>query len=169
MKKNICIFGGSRSGKNKKIENSSKIIGQIIAEMGFNSKAVAHPRDVALNANLIITTTPSREPLLNADWVQPGTHITAVGSDTADKQELDSKILSKARVVADSLAQSESRGEIFRAVEAGDIDRASVVELGNVMGGRSQGRMAEDEITIADLTGVAVQDLAIATAVLKNV
>ncbi|MBT6431690.1 MAG: ornithine cyclodeaminase family protein [Deltaproteobacteria bacterium] len=140
-----------------------------IAKMGFNATVVGHPRDVALNANLIITTTPSREPLLSADWIQPGTHITAVGSDTADKQELDSKILSKARVVADSLAQSESRGEIYRAVEAGDIDRSSVVELGNVMGGRSQGRMAEDEITIADLTGVAVQDLAIATAVFKNV
>lgn len=139
-----------------------------VAAMGIKARVVSHPREVALNSNLIITTTPSREPLLNLEWIQPGTHITAVGSDTADKQELDSKILSQARVVADSLSQSESRGEIFRAVEANDLERASVVELGDVMGGRSKGRTAEDEITVADLTGVAVQDLAIATAVLKN-
>ena len=135
--------------------------------MGYEPSVVGSPEQVASGANLIVTTTPSREPLLQAKWIQPGTHITAVGSDTAEKQELDPAILSRAIVVSDSLSQSESRGEVYRAVEAGVLKRSDVVELGNVIGGRATGRSSADDITVADLTGVAVQDLAIATAVLN--
>ena len=136
-----------------------------LEEMGFQPSIVSSPREVAAGANLIVTTTPSREPLLQAEWIQPGTHITAVGSDTAEKQELDSEILKRAIVISDSLSQSKSRGEVYRAVEAGVLNRTEVVELGDVIGGRAPGRVSESNITVADLTGVAVQDLAIATAV----
>ncbi len=136
--------------------------------MGYDATIAASPEAVAAGANLIVTTTPSREPLLQSSWIRPGTHITAVGSDTAEKQELDPQILSRARVIADSLSQSETRGEVCRAVELGAIQRTDVVELGDVIGGRASGRKSANDITVADLTGVAVQDLAIATAVLTE-
>ena len=150
---------------NRSDENAQSLV-KDLEMMGYEPSVVDSPEEVASGANLIITTTPSREPLLQAKWIQPGTHITAVGSDTAEKQELDPAILSRAIVVSDSLSQSESRGEVYRAVEAGTLKRSDVVELGDVIGGRATGRSSADDITVADLTGVAVQDLAIASAVL---
>jgi ornithine cyclodeaminase len=100
--------------------------------------------------------------------LRPGTHITAVGSDTPQKQELDAAVLSRAdRVVADSIEQCLVRGEICHAMKAGSIDRGDVVELGDVIAGRTPGRTSEDQITVADLTGVAVQDIKIAEAVFQ--
>jgi len=124
--------------------------------------------EVADRCNLIVTTTPSKTPLLSADRVRVGTHITAIGSDTVDKIELDPKILAGAdRVVVDSLPQSETRGEVFRAVDAGELQRESVVELGAVISARVPGRTDDQQVTVCDLTGVAVQDLMIAKGVLE--
>ena len=126
-------------------------------------------RDITHSCNLIVTTTPSTVPLLKAVEIKPGTHITAVGSDTPDKIELEPEVLERADVVVvDSLAQSESRGEVFRAVQAGAIGRDNVLELGNILAGRQLGRRNDDQITIADLTGVAVQDIQIAKAVYRE-
>lgn len=123
------------------------------------------PGQVAERCGLIVTTTPSRKPLLEAGAVSPGTHITAIGSDTTDKIELAPEILGAADlVVVDSLPQSESRGEVFQAVEAGFLSRDGVIELGALVAGEG-GRGSAHEVTVCDLTGVAVQDLAIATAV----
>ncbi len=128
------------------------------------------PDDVADHCNLIVTTTPAKEPLLQAAMIRPGTHITAMGSDTEDKIELDPQILAAAdRVVVDSLPQSETRGEIRQAVKAGVLDRGSVVELGSVIAGTAAGRTDDRQITVCDLTGVAVQDLMIAKGVLEGV
>jgi len=116
--------------------------------------------------NLIVTATPSKRPLLSAEYLEKGTHITAVGSDTADKQELDPEILLHADlVVADSIVQCMERGEIFKAMEAGKMVKNKVVELGDIISGTSRGRDNKEQITVADLTGVAVQDIGIATAV----
>ena len=121
------------------------------------------------SCNLIVTTTPATDPLLQASWIQPGTHITAMGSDTPGKQELDAAILQQADVVvADSISQCVERGEVAKALEAGAICEEDVVELGNVISGDSVGRSSNDQITIADLTGVAVQDIQITKAVLKS-
>ena len=126
------------------------------------------PRQIAANCNLIVTTTPSKTPLLRDEDIRIGTHITAVGSDTPEKIELDPDILKRADlVVADSLSQSLTRGEIHRAVQAGVLDRSGVIELGNIAKG-VKARGSED-ITVADLTGVAVQDIQIATAVYRQV
>jgi len=122
--------------------------------------------DVAAAANLIVTCTPSTRPILEAGWIRPGTHITAVGSDTAAKQELEAAVLARAdRVVVDSLSQSELRGEAFKAVTAGAIGRERLVELGRVIEDKSLRRGSDEEITVADLTGVAVQDIQISQAV----
>lgn len=129
---------------------------------------VSETREVAANANLIVTTTPSKTPLLQVDDIRPGTHITAVGADTTDKIELDSAILKKADlVVSDSLPQSETRGEIYQAVKAGMIQRENVVELGTIIAQGKKARSDDNQITVADLTGVAVQDIQIATAILE--
>lgn len=120
-------------------------------------------------SNLIVTVTPSKTPLIKAEEVRPGTHITAVGSDTPEKIELEPALLVKADiVVSDSLPQSESRGEIFRAVQAGALKRDRVLELGNLAGGRVKGRENDSQVTVCDLTGVAVQDIMISKAVFEK-
>jgi len=133
---------------------------------GLTIRTTLRAEDVAAAADLIVTCTPSTRPLLRAEWIRPGTHITAVGSDTAAKQELDAAILARAGlVVVDSLSQSELRGEVFRAVSAGAIGRDRLVELGRVIEDPAIRRASADEITVADLTGVAVQDIQISAAV----
>ena len=121
---------------------------------------------VAKACQLIVTTTPSHSPLIFATDIGPGTHITAVGSDTKEKQELDAQILLRADlVVADSIFQCLERGEIYKALSAGLIDSNELVELGDIIRGKHFGRTDPNQITIADLTGVAVQDIKIAEAV----
>ncbi|MEM7117290.1 MAG: ornithine cyclodeaminase family protein [Chloroflexota bacterium] len=133
---------------------------------GFRVTAVSTTSELAACCNLIVTTTPATEPLLMADAIQAGTHITAMGSDTHHKQELDAAILTKANlVVADSISQCLERGEIMQALKHDAIQTADLVELGDVIAGKATGRTSEDEITVADLTGVAVQDIQITTAV----
>ena len=133
---------------------------------GLRVRTTLRAEEVAAAANLIVTCTPSTKPLLEAGWIRPGTHITAVGSDTAVKQELDPMILGRAdRVVVDSLGQSELRGEVFRAVGAGALGRDRLVELGRVVMDPKLGRSSEEDVTVADLTGVAVQDIQISKAV----
>ena len=137
---------------------------------GLAIRTTLRAEDVAAAANLIVTCTPSTRPLLQAGWIRPGTHITAMGSDTALKQELDPAILARAdRVVVDSLSQSELRGEVYRAVGAGALRRDRLIELGRVIEDPGLRRASDDEITVADLTGVAVQDIMISQAVFKAV
>ncbi|MCU0243555.1 MAG: ornithine cyclodeaminase family protein [Acidobacteria bacterium] len=138
-----------------------------MAGPGLEIATTLRAEEVAAEADLIVTCTPSTAPLLRAEWIRPGTHITAMGSDTAAKQELDPAILARAdRIVVDSLAQSELRGEVYKAVAAGAIGRDRLTELGRVVADPALGRASEAEITVADLTGVAVQDIQIAKAVL---
>ncbi|KAA3665082.1 MAG: ornithine cyclodeaminase family protein [Chloroflexi bacterium] len=134
--------------------------------LGFRVEVTRETAVIQQTCNLIVTTTPSDTPLLHASDLQPGTHITAVGSDTPHKQELDAHILARANVVvADSIPQCLARGEIYQAIQAGLLTQDRLVELGNVIGGVSNGRSHDTQITVADLTGVAVQDIGIATAV----
>ena len=135
----------------------------------FEVATTLEATDILKNCRLVVTTTPSSEPLLDAHDLQPGTHITAVGSDTPHKQELDSAILGRAdMVVADSIPQCLERGEISKALQSGHMSQEHVVELGEIISGKVAGRTAEDQITVADLTGVAVQDIQIAKAVYEG-
>ena len=133
---------------------------------GFMIKTTEDIRDIQEECKLIVTTTPSLTPLLLSDHLQKGTHITAVGSDTPDKHELDPEILRQADlVVADSMEQCLVRGEIHQAMKAGLFEKHQMLELGQIISGTIKGRESKDQITVADLTGVAVQDMAIAQAV----
>ncbi|HIA28237.1 MAG TPA: ornithine cyclodeaminase family protein [Planctomycetes bacterium] len=139
-----------------------------IAELGFDTSTVESVEELCAHCNLIVTTTPAKEPLIRSEWIAPGTHITAIGSDTPGKQELDAEVLLGADlVVADRLSQCRQRGEIASALASGNFDESRVIELGDIVGGRTAGRSNDDQITVADLTGVAIQDLQIALAVYK--
>jgi ornithine cyclodeaminase len=137
--------------------------------VGFAVATAGQPAEVAAEAELLVTTTASHQPLLRARDVRPGTHVTAVGSDTADKQELEEALLGRADlVVADSRAQCQERGEIAHALRAGTLQLEDVVEIGELLEAADPIPRSPSAITIADLTGVAVQDLAAAAAVLAS-
>jgi ornithine cyclodeaminase len=138
-----------------------------MSKRGWSVQVASDVPTLLSQCNLVVTTTPSEAALVEGRHIRPGTHITAMGSDTPTKRELDSATLIRAdRVVADSRSQCATRGEICRASQGG-FDASTVVELGDVIAGRSPGRSSDDEITVVDLTGVAVQDLAIAQAVTR--
>ncbi len=140
-----------------------------MAGLGFQIETTTEAADILRRCNLVITTTPATEPLLFAADLRPGSHITAVGSDTAHKQELDPQILGRADlVVADSIEQCLRRGEIHQALKAGTVNESDLVELGDILAGQHPGRTADEQITVADLTGVAVQDIKIAEAVYRG-
>jgi ectoine utilization protein EutC len=132
--------------------------------------AAATPAEALKGSRIVITTTPSRNPVVYADWIEQGTHITAMGSDNPEKQELDIGVLKKAdRIIADSIPQCLRLGEIHHAVFAGVLTEKDIDgELGQVVAGDIPGRVSESEITICDLTGVGVQDAAIAGLVVRK-
>jgi ornithine cyclodeaminase len=138
--------------------------------LGFRIQTTLEPEDIASTCDVIVTATPSYKPLLRVDQIRKGTHITAMGSDTSEKQELDSAILNKAdRVIVDSIPQSLLRGEVYKALEAGAIKKDRLVELGTAIANQKFQRQSDEETTVVDLTGVAVQDIQISKAVWKVV
>lgn len=154
----LMVWGRSQSSLQRYEEDMVKC--------GFQVRTSTDAGEIAAACSLLVTATPSQSPILKADMIQPGTHITAMGADTASKQELDSRILQQADiVVADSIAQCLERGEIYQAVKARTISQAKPVELGNIIKAGAKGRTSDRQITVADLTGVAVQDIQIVKAV----
>jgi ornithine cyclodeaminase len=143
--------------------------GALVTEMiakGHAACAVASLQELCAEADVLVTTTPSRSPLIRADWIRPGTHITAVGADAPGKQELDPAIFARASVrVVDSLSQCVHHGEAGFAVRGGLIQESDLIELGRLIAAPELGRTHGEQITVADLTGVAVQDIAIARSV----
>ncbi|WP_192254868.1 cyclodeaminase [Mesorhizobium silamurunense] len=133
--------------------------------LGIMVRAEPDAANAAAGADIIVTTTPSTEPLIKAGFVSAGQHITAMGSDAEHKNEIAPAILRMADLyVADSAKQTRRLGELHHAIEAGVMAAdADVTELGQVIAGKKHGRRSADDITIADLTGTGVQDTAIAT------
>jgi ornithine cyclodeaminase len=159
--RNVLVWGRGESQLNAYQDE--------MTPFGFRVETTMETAVLQQSCNLIVTTTPATEPLLKAAHLQPGTHITAVGSDTPHKQELDAQILARADlVVADSIAQCLERGEIHQAIKAGLLTQDRLVELGHVISREAPGRSDDTQITVADLTGVAVQDIGIATAVVES-
>jgi ornithine cyclodeaminase/alanine dehydrogenase-like protein (mu-crystallin family) len=141
---------------------------QSLAGSGFDIRGTDDLEQMIDQCRLLVTTTPSTTPLLQR--VRPGTHITAIGSDTPEKQELAASVMAQADlIVVDSRAQAQTRGEVFRAQRAGVIETDNVVELGEIISGAHPGRSDDSQITVADLTGIATQDIEIAAAVYKEI
>ncbi|MGF9756449.1 ornithine cyclodeaminase family protein [Microvirga sp. 0TCS3.31] len=142
---------------------------QRMRDKGFFVEAARSPAEVALRCRLIVTATASQEPLLRWSDIQPGTHITAIGADSADKQELDPAIIQRADlVVTDSRAQGRSRGELWHAYRADDAGMSRIVEIGEIVSEMATGRTAAEQVTVSTFSGLAVQDIAIASAVLDR-
>jgi ornithine cyclodeaminase len=118
---------------------------------------------VVRNSQVVVTATPSHEPHLRPEWLHPGLHITAMGADGEDKQELDSQVLECADLIAcDSKSQCFRLGELHHGLEEGYISRDDgILELGELTSGQKTGRKNDEQITVCDLTGVGVQDTAI--------
>jgi ornithine cyclodeaminase len=133
---------------------------------GFQVDVAGSVADLLLRCNLVVTTTPSEHPLIWAKDVQAGTHITAVGADGFGKQELDPALIARADVrVVDSRSQCFEYGDSSHALKAGLVTEDQFRELGEVIATPALGRTSESQITLADLTGVAIQDIQIADAV----
>lgn len=135
----------------------------LAAQLGIEAR-VAGAEELVAESQLVVTTTPAREPVLQAEWLHPGLHITAMGSDQDGKNEIDPGALVAADLyVADRVSQAEKLGELRRAVAAG-LWQGTPPELGQIITGVT-GRQREEDITIADLTGTGAQDTAIASHV----
>jgi ornithine cyclodeaminase len=136
---------------------------------GFRVTILGSAEAVAEGAELIVTTTASHAAQFRAAAVRPGTHVTGVGADSPGKQELDARLFARANVVvADSIAQCADHGDLAPALASGDITLDRVRELGAVLTDPTLGRTTERQISIADLTGVAVQDIVIASHVMRR-
>ena len=138
---------------------------------GYDVTVAASPEAVCRAADVLITATPARTPLVRPQWLRAGQHVTALGSDSPGKQELDPECLDRADlVVVDRFAQCSAFGELKHAIAAGLLTRHDVhAELGQIVAGVKPGRTDDSQLTIADLTGVGFQDTAIASAALDRI
>lgn len=145
-------------------------LAKTLQEKGAMAKVVETPEDLARQCQLIVTTTPSTTALLEKDMIQPGTHITAIGADMPHKMELDPHLVAAADImVVDSRPQTQRQGEWSQALRAGLVSGREPLELGELLENPGLGRRHQEQITIADLTGVAVQDLMISQAIFDNI
>ncbi|MGB3539512.1 MAG: ectoine utilization protein EutC [Mesorhizobium sp.] len=139
--------------------------GELREKLGILVRVERDPAKAAAGADVIVTTTPSTEPLIHAGFVSAGQHITAMGSDAEHKNEIAPAIIRMADLyVADSSKQTRRLGELHHAIDAGVMAAdAKITELGEIIAGKRHGRRSAGDITLADLTGTGVQDTAIAT------
>ena len=144
---------------------------ELAANLGVEARAENDPERLVAESQLVVTATPAREPVLKADWLHPGLHITAMGSDQSGKNEIDPQALVQATAyVCDRVSQCEKLGELRSAIAAGVWGNDKTPpELGDVVSGSATvcARNTTLDITICDLTGTGAQDTAIATHALK--
>ena len=138
-------------------------LGREVRALGLPFIAAASPEDAVRPADILITVTPSQSPIVHKDWVRPGTHINAMGADTAGKQELAPDLVASASICVDAVEQAITIGECQHAFRQGLLCRDDLTRtLGGLASGRLAGRSRDDEITLFDGTGIALQDLAAA-------
>ena len=141
-------------------------LSDIATEIGLPFEAVGLDRMVEADAIITITSSPAAS--LMTAHVSPGTHLACLGTDTVGKQEVEPALLARARLFTDEVAQSVTIGEAQHAVAAGLVQPDQIVTLGAVLAGLAKGRQSADEITLFDGTGVALQDLAVASVALSR-
>jgi alanine dehydrogenase len=127
----------------------------------FSLRASLDLKDAVQGADVVVTVTPARTPIVQPSWIGPGTHIAAVGADKAGDQELDAAILQGARIFVDDIRQCRTDGEINVPLSEGIITEEDIAgEIGEVIAERKQGRTSDDDVTVFDSTGIALQDSA---------
>jgi len=129
-------------------------------ESDVEFEAVNNLKDAVSNSDIIITATPSREPMILKDWIKPGTHFSCVGSDMEGKQEIDENIFIDAKIIVDDITQAINVGETETAIKKNIIKESDLLgEMGDIILGNVNGRTSDNDITIFDSTGIALQDL----------
>ncbi|KAF5065628.1 Delta(1)-pyrroline-2-carboxylate reductase [anaerobic digester metagenome] len=118
-------------------------------------------------ADAVVTVTPSCQALIKEEWVKQGTHISCIGADLPGKQELDEKLFQRAKVFVDDIGQASKVGEIQTAFRVGLLQEEAITEIGAVINQNEKGRLSNQDITIFDSTGIALQDLSVADYILK--
>lgn len=138
---------------------------ELANKLGIEVAASVQPGEAVGAADIIVTTTPSTEPLVLSDWLKPGQLVIAMGSDNTHKNEIEPTALAKADMyVCDRQSQCASLGELHHAIEAGVFSaQQTFPEIGQIVSGNAAGRTSDDHLIICDLTGTGVQDTAIAT------
>ena len=139
------------------------------AMYGIAVRPTENPAEAVVDMDIVVTTTPSRTPVVQREWVSPGTHINAIGADAAGKQELSPGILATAKVVVDDWAQASHSGEINVPLARGELTPEQIYgSLGDIVAGKKPGRVTPEEITVFDSTGLIIQDLALGLAVYRR-
>ena len=138
-------------------------------KFGINVKAVETPQEAVKDVDVIVTVTPANKPILKTEWISEGTHINAMGADAPGKQELESGLLKKSRIFIDCWEQARHSGEINVPVAEGIVTRDDIdAKIGDVITGKNPGRLSDEDITIFDSTGLAVQDIVTAWKVYEK-
>ena len=129
---------------------------------GMKVRLAPSPRECVQEADIVVTATPARQPVVKADWIRPGTHINAIGADAPGKQEIESALLERARIVVDDKEQAFHSGEVNVPLKDGTLKPEQIdATLGEVVAGKKPGRRNDEEITLFDSTGLAIQDLCV--------
>ncbi len=153
---------------NRTVGRAQALREELASRYDLQVAVAEQPQEAVAGKDIVVTTTASTTPIIQAAWISPGTHINAIGADAAGKQELDPAIFANAKVIVDDLAQAQHSGEINVSLSQGvfRIDQIHAC-LGEVVAGRKPGREHPEEITIFDSTGLIIQDLALGLAVLQ--
>ncbi|CDG82195.1 ornithine cyclodeaminase family protein [Janthinobacterium agaricidamnosum] len=153
---------------NRDIAKAEQFAERVRRELGIQDVAACGLERAVSEADIVITVTAARQALVSREWVRPGTHISAMGADALGKQELDVALVASARLFTDLLEQSVTLGEFEAAIMGNHIRRQDIVALGAVIDGAEKGRVAPDDITIFDSSGIGLQDLAIGALALRR-
>ena len=147
----------------------SKYKTDIEREFGIPVIVASSKKEAVEQADILITTTRGKGELVEAEWVKPGTHIVAIGTDQRGKQELDPELFRNAKIVVDSIAQCTEKGETWHPLNRNIITKDDIhAEIGEILLGRKPGRESDEEITIFDSTGMAIQDNTTASKIYQN-
>jgi alanine dehydrogenase len=150
-------------------ERASALARRCATELGLEARVTATAAEALRTSQICVTCTTSEQPVVWRDQIQPGTFVAGVGADHPHKQELDPRLLAEGRVVVDLLESCAASGDLHHALDAGVMRRENVhAELAEVVSGRKAGRTSEDEITVFDSTGTALQDVAAAVVVYRR-
>jgi ornithine cyclodeaminase/alanine dehydrogenase-like protein (mu-crystallin family) len=154
----------------RSLEKAKMLQAQLEPQLpGVKIKVITDLEQLVRESEIIVTATGSLEPIIKSEWVQPGTHITAVGADDDRKRELELSLLERANViVVDSLLVNQKYGDIAQALKVGTLEASSLIELGTLLTNPSLGRSSSEQITVAKLVGLGVQDLAAVEVVLER-
>lgn len=167
----ICAIVTVRKIKDIKVYDLNpktiESLAKTLKTLGIKIRAVSSMEE-ACDCDILVTTTPSRKPIIKREWIKPGTHINAIGADAEGKEELDPQILKDSKIVIDDWAQASHSGEINVPVHHGVIKKDDIYAmLGDIVAGKTSGRQNDNDITVFDSTGLGVQDLYTAAMVLK--